>query len=312
MALDDILKGIGAFNQGLQQYAASEALGTANQRLAEINQAQEQGIINQEQAFQQSSSLSNQLANTMAGMGVNASTIAQTAGRFGVSQGAQYQAMQNQKLAEQARDDAAKAVLEQRKFQSGQAALDRASAEKIAGMRANKPKMLPESFLKKIDELDQEQTIGQELLDSLEQNFEAIGPVEGRLPLQEILDKPQLVAFRADIGQFFDAYRKRITGAGAGVEEIKMLKKNRPNETDTPAVFRQKMRNTLELGRKIRARQLKRRQQAGFDLGGLAEDLERAPQVEPIPNWLKSHSQEMIDIYKRMSPEQKKRIQKGF
>lgn len=64
------------------------------------------------------------------------------------------------------------------------------------------------------------------------------GPVDGRIP--DMLVGNDQVAWRSAVGKYKDAYRKAITGAGAGPTEIAMLESRLPSENDTLANFQAK------------------------------------------------------------------------
>ena len=70
------------------------------------------------------------------------------------------------------------------------------------------------------------------------------GSVDGRIPDMFVGDDQ--VAWRSAVGKYKDAYRKAITGAGAGPTEIAMLEKRLPSETDTLANFQAKAKEALK------------------------------------------------------------------
>lgn len=74
---------------------------------------------------------------------------------------------------------------------------------------------------------------------SLGQHSEWTGPIDGRVP--ETFVGPDQAVFRSALGKFKDAYRKAITGAGAGPTELRMLESRLPNEKDTFANFLAKL-----------------------------------------------------------------------
>ena len=59
-----------------------------------------------------------------------------------------------------------------------------------------------------------------------------------------MLDKDQ-IRFRSELGKIFDKYRVAVTGAGAGQNELSMLLKRIPSETDTFENFKSKAESFL-------------------------------------------------------------------
>lgn len=97
------------------------------------------------------------------------------------------------------------------------------------------------------------------LLGSLGNKSNWTGPVDGRVPDMFVGDDQ--VAWRSAVGKYKDAYRKAVTGAGAGPTEIAMLEKRLPSELDTLANFQAKSKEALK--------ELQRRKQV------LAQNLEK-------------------------------------
>lgn len=85
------------------------------------------------------------------------------------------------------------------------------------------------------------------------------GPLEGRVP--ELIASSEKNAFRTAVGKYKDAYRKAITGAGAGPREIALLETRLPSETDRPEDFQAKAleaKKTLERYRSISAQNMEK------------------------------------------------------
>lgn len=80
--LDDFLKGINAFNQGLSEFAISSAVTDANKQMREINSMQ----MEQAEKEAAQNELSNTLALRLTQAGANASQVQTTAGRLGMSE----------------------------------------------------------------------------------------------------------------------------------------------------------------------------------------------------------------------------------
>ena len=68
--------------------------------------------------------------------------------------------------------------------------------------------------------------------------------------------------WEASVNQYFDAYRKYVTGVAAGEKEIKLIQKSVPNRDDAPSVFRAKIKL-----QKIKNEQIIKRNEAYKELG---------------------------------------------
>ncbi len=68
------------------------------------------------------------------------------------------------------------------------------------------------------------------ILSSLGSNSSWTGAIDGRIP--DLLVGEDQAAFRSALGKYKDAYRKAITGAGAGPTEVAMLEGRLPGEKD--------------------------------------------------------------------------------
>ena len=68
--------------------------------------------------------------------------------------------------------------------------------------------------------------------------------------------------WEASVNQYFDAYRKYVTGVAAGEKEIKLIQKSVPNRDDAPSVFRAKIKL-----QKIKNEQIIKRNEAYKALG---------------------------------------------
>lgn len=84
----------------------------------------------------------------------------------------------------------------------------------------------------------------QEVLNMIGDHSNWTGPVDGRLP-DYMVDKDQ-IRFRSELGKIFDKYRVAVTGAGAGQNELAMLEKRIPSETDTFENFKAKAQSFID------------------------------------------------------------------
>lgn len=118
--LDELQKGLGIFTDSVQRFVTTNALSNASTELDKINQ---QTFENEEQKLQARQAISDRLALTLGGAGVPATTIQETAGRFGI--GAERQSM----IAESQRSEAS-----MQKFNSGENTKDRKLRWDIANL----------------------------------------------------------------------------------------------------------------------------------------------------------------------------------
>lgn len=119
--LDELQKGLSIFNDSVQRFVTTNALSNASTELDKINQ---QTFEKEEQKIQAKQAISDQLALTLGGAGVPATTIQETAGRFGI--GAERQAM----TAEAQRSQGS-----QQQFQGGENAKQRKLQWDIANLK---------------------------------------------------------------------------------------------------------------------------------------------------------------------------------
>lgn len=87
-SLDELQQGLNIFHDSVQRFVTTNALSNASQQLDQINQ---QVFKNENEKLQARQAVSDSLAINLAGAGVPATTIQETAGRFGI--GADRQSM---------------------------------------------------------------------------------------------------------------------------------------------------------------------------------------------------------------------------
>lgn len=123
-------------------------------------------------------------------------------------------------------------------------ARDRAAEKAQARIdKMEKEARLEPKQMETITDLDNAESDLNNLLASLGQNKAWTGPVDGRVPDMFVGDDQ--VAWRSAVGKYKDAYRKAITGAGAGPTEIAMLERRLPSENDQFDNFRSKANEAL-------------------------------------------------------------------
>lgn len=155
------------------------------------------------------------------------------------------------KETQQARVAAAEAMAGQR----------RELAESKAEERAKEKAKLSEKQVSGINDFDDSVNRMKEALSSLGERSEWVGPVDGRLPDWAVSDDQ--VAFRSAVGRMSDAYRKLITGAGAGYQEIARLESRLPQVNDTLENFKAKAKSFIKEVEKTKSTHLKNMEKAG-------------------------------------------------
>lgn len=80
--------------------------------------------------------------------------------------------------------------------------------------------------------------------------------------------------WEAAVQQYFNAYRKNITGVAAGEKEIKLLENSVPNVNDTPAVFRAKVKLQRALNNTVMQRN---KEFLNLDIGEITRDKNNKP-----------------------------------
>jgi hypothetical protein len=260
--MDDLFKGMQMFQQGMKELAFTRAL--------------------QRSALQQ---ISNSLVTQMAQYGVPATTIEQVKQavgpmQFGTPQAAAMEGLLSGKpglvnAAAQADITGQAGNMAQMKmqqdFQSRENALNRESNQKVAGIRGQLANRMSDKAVENINGIDDEMLRGTDILNRVQNDSNLVGVIAGRIPGRAMVS-PDFATFKADVGQWFDTYRKRITGAAASESEIKYLMKNRPQVTDTHSVFVSKLESILNLGQKVRERSLQNYESAGKNTGGFKKE----------------------------------------
>jgi hypothetical protein len=98
-------------------------------------------------------------------------------------------------------------------------------------------------------------------MDMLGNHSEWTGSLDGRVPDAMVGDDQ--VAFRSAVGRMSDAYRKLITGAGAGNAELARLESRMPMPTDTFSNFKSKALELMKESEAAKERYLNNAQRMG-------------------------------------------------
>jgi hypothetical protein len=289
MSNDELFKALGMFQQGVQQYATSNAVNEASKVFQQLNQS----TLDEGKKRQELQQLGNDLALRLTGIGAPASHI-QTAFQAinpqsygsaeqmqleGALLGQTPQGEQLQKTAggiiEDRRQEKLNFLKEEYKLKSELMRQDKTGNSKL--------KTLPTNVIEKIGQIEETHLEGSDILSQLKSDPYLSGPAAARIPLRDIAD-PAYATFKSQVGRFFDTYRVRVTGAGASPGEIKILRENVPVETDTPNVLRAKMDKMLQIGDKVKKRRLKLYEKAGYQTDALSEMFQSEMPAEAAPN----------------------------
>lgn len=300
MSNDELFRAFGMFQEGLQKYATSTAIGDAAEQVRQLNAQTTDEMVKR----QRTAEVGNNLALHLSAIGAPSSQIQSTMGAimptaFKDAQDVQMQAilkgspqlaamgdkLQAQELkAATARADVAGQWDMRKQELTNKGNLDVAML-KDAGKKSGKP--LTASEIKLITDYETESSLGTDLLNQVENNPDLVGPVAGRLPGRSMVN-PEFAAFESQNNQWFDSYRQRITGAGASTAELKMLQANRPSVKDTPSEYKAKTVKILEVGETVRNRFVKNLGRGGRDVTDfLTAAQERGKPVDETPEeWL--------------------------
>lgn len=288
MALDDLYKSLSMFQDGMQKLAINQGIQGATSQVEQLNSQMMSEMEKRQAQTQIAKNLSLQLTQAGANgqqiqtaMGAIAPpTIANSADAYNQAVATNDPGLM--KMAKDMQGFEEKPKLDQLNA-TGQNAKDVANINgawhmKAAQMAANQKlelrnqkKPIPTPLMEKITALDDQLTELSALRGSMASMKDNMGPWSGSdVTGAKAFLNPAFGNFKAQVGRQFDEYRKRITGAGAGEKEIKMLEANQLSIRDTPELFEQKLSTLEKLATTVRNRRLK---QYGslYDVGDLAE-----------------------------------------
>lgn len=285
MAIEDLQYMRAAFkdlNEAIQGIAQRNAIENARSYVNDLNASS----LSEQEKAQKSEQFGKDFFLQMSGLGVPESRIQ---GMVGAIMPKQYATLEQAFLAGEQKKG--KNVLESKmawdeasmagdikkqerheKFTASENAKDRAARLEMAGIKKGAGKPLTQGMLSELNSLDEQTLAAKNIIGQLDtlkaqnRKLPVLGPGMD-LPGRGMMDS-DWSAFRADIGQTFDLYRKAITGAGAGPTELKMLAENRPSITDTEAEFRKKWANIMGLSEKVKANKINNWKKAKFDVSG--------------------------------------------
>lgn len=279
MAMDDLFQALKMFQDGAKEYATGNAIRDAASTVKDINKLQQDEFLKRQQLEE----TGKQLALQLGAIGTPVSQIQSSVGAVMPQALNSPDAFFQQSLTAtnpEAAKELASAGMAFQKYLA-KAPLTTAQAEQMklgwaqlfgaqqaAGVAGGqgKKKPLEMSETKNITDLESELVGMQGLLRKVETDPSLVGPIAGRIPGRDILN-PDFDVFKKQVLQRFDAYRQRVTGAGASEGELKILESRQPQITDTPAQFMQNMKASLAIGERLRKRTLDNYDLSGRDVG---------------------------------------------
>lgn len=150
-----------------------------------------------------------------------------------------------------------------------------ALAKERAAEKSEKAARLSDKQITEISDFDDTIDRAKDLINLIGDKSEWVGSIDARIP--DFIVGADEVAFRSAVGRMSDAYRKLITGAGAGIREIQTLESRLPQPTDTLKNFIAKAKNLISQTEKGKGRHLGNLQKAGKNVEAFQANV---PQVE--------------------------------
>jgi len=135
------------------------------------------------------------------------------------------------------------------------------------------------------------------LLGRLGTNSNWTGAVDGRIP--DMLVGDDQVAWRSEVGKYKDAYRKAITGAGAGPSEIAILESRLPTETDTLANFKAKAQAAMKELDRRRSTLASNLSKGGKDVSKFSDEPAQVPKSLAANDVSKLPDNDLDALYKQ-------------
>ena len=308
MSNSELFQAFQMFQQGVQQAATSAAVNDATQAMNEINT----NITDEAQKRQALQQLSNQVALRLTGVGAPASAVQQAFNAVAPQQFGDVNQLEveaalsgNQAYSKAAVGIRSKqAAAEQAKLLT-QHQLKMAEMQAQLGADLTKEQFKSNAAAKELksDEIKEisEARSAMEAVDSVSKLFNELrstntlpttGPGVAGSGLLKAAN-PKRAEFQMMQEQYFNQYRKAITGAGASEAELEKLREALPSMGDLPHVFQQKLTAMRVLAKDVRDRKIQEYRAAGRSTEGIeqiteAEEQARAQGMEKA-NRVKSY-----------------------
>jgi hypothetical protein len=292
-AQEDLLASFGTLANGIRDLAIGNSVKKAQDKVDELNK---DSTLSQFERIRQQQAIAKSVSTGIVGMGGSASA-AQTAmmslspeipdARLAALEATGKGSIEEATKALQEEEEKRTFEKEKRAYQRQKMLQDdqQESAERIAGMRtegkaAAKPISAP--LTNKLAQLVEMKETLTRLKGEFAARGGAIGPIAGGVPdlAYGVADKltfgatggSDAVAYRTKVKDFFNQYRKDITGAAASVPELKALAGALPTENDLDNNFEAKIEeqiNGVDTALKTRLRVLKSQ---GKDVSAFEEE----------------------------------------
>lgn len=295
-AQQDLLASFGKLTEAIQGLAVNNAIKKAQVKVDELNQNAE---LTQFEKIRQQQSIAKGVGASIIGLGGSASSaqnaMASLAPETPDARLAQLEATGKGTLADATA--ALKEEEEDRLFKKEERAFKRAKmlqddaqehSLQLAGMKANAKgagKPIPPAVSNKLSELKDNLDQMKRLREGFEANKGAIGPLDSRFKTDKLPDAgaihPALgvltpfslstseAVYKKDVEDFFNQYRKIITGAAASMPELKGLLKAIPTSGDRQDVFAGSMDMHIEKVQKAISNRLNLLEAQGRDVSDL-------------------------------------------
>ncbi len=291
MSLDDLLKGLSAFKQGMTEVAIGQGIQDAQQQVAQLNDDLQKEVIDEQTRQQQANVIADNLALQLTQAGASPGQIQATAGRLGVG-------------APQ---------MEEQRFRAAEAQKQRDFAKTMAGIKAGAKTRETRDFTSTIEadiqKMNEGIIQGETLLGRFEQavadsplGLPVSGPGIPTGKVREFFSPESFAIFNQQSKQYFNEYRKRITGVAAGEKEIKLLEDSIPTTSDPERLFKAKIKAMVQNEKIARARKLLKLQKRGFNVQGHEEELALAKNPLASPEDFAGGSAEPQTLTESIAP----------
>lgn len=289
MSMQELMQAFGMFKQSVQEAATTNAVNDATAQMQQIKT----GITDQAQQRVALQGLSDQLALRLTGVGAPASTI-QTAfqaiapQQFGSVEQMDIEGQlsgdkQLQKVAGKMKASAQQAKMAQLAYEAGLKAQlqqqELMGKMQIEGVKAGlQRKDLKSEEIKTVSEA----TDTLEQLEKLQTDYNAFDTMFPRTGFGRKDIGPDAATFEASNKQFFNSYKKFVTGTAASDKELEDLLQSVPNVKDSPWAYQaklSKMKSNVEM---LRNRKVVEYKAAGRDVSGFEQMYEEERRAKAL------------------------------
>jgi len=293
MSNSELFQALQMFQQGVQQAAATSAVNEAHKAMNQINAS----VTDEAQKRTQLQDLGNQLALRLTGAGASAAAVQNA---FQAVAPKQFNSVDQMEMEGELTGSAllknTAGGMKSRAMKSQKELMELQHKHKLAEIDATyfNKSLLEDGKLRPGKELS---TAELSVFQDADNTLQALNQVS---QLYDDLDSKTIFArtgpfstqtwdrhvsgtrtkFNMQVDQFFNTYRKLISGAAVSAQEMEQLELSIPSKNDTPIEFTQKIEKSIENTRMLRERTLKQLKAAGRDVTGLEKMVEEERQVE--------------------------------